>query len=487
MKKALFALTLLSLPLCSVLRVDAAVDASVVSADARWLVYADLNALRQSAVGKELLTLGEKAKLDTEAGQVGIDWQKLLATIGSATAYGTNLSPDPSQIDGTLIVRGGPDLKKIAESLLIQANLANPKEVAELTDLPFPAYVIKENRRPAKPAAKDAQDGAETKAPAPKRGRPSEPLEVIIAFPKEPVVIVSKSKAQIIKAGEVVRGASPSLAKTASSPLAKFLKSSDDAYLFTASTVPTDGLVPEEGPQARILKMANSGAIAIGGRGDNIFAHSDLVASSDQMAEKLMKILQGITAMLSLAETNDKALADFLNSAKVDREGKTVTLDLSYSEARMATMIKNLQQKNGPSNSTPPMLNGRSLAEWQAEAGPTPVEGTPAPIVSRTLPGITLKSGTTLTLARATNGGRNIRYNRVEITPADGAGAAMTFTTEFMRTAGPRGNWQQFQFPGADGSYTLKVFYVNDPEGKATFAVSAKDPRPAVEPETKTK
>ena len=46
--------------------------------------------------------------------------------------------------------------------------------------------------------------------------------------------------------------------------------------------------------------------------GENTFAHTEMIASSDQMAEKLLKILQGMTAMMSLAETNDKQLADFL-------------------------------------------------------------------------------------------------------------------------------------------------------------------------------
>jgi hypothetical protein len=296
-----------------------------------------------------------------------------------------------------------------------------------------------------------------------------------------------------VKARDVFRGSAPSLAKASGSPLAKFVQSSEGAYLFAASTVPAEKFFNDDAPQARIVKMANAGSLALGERGEGAsaytFAHSELNAASDQMAEKLMKILQGMTAMLSLAETSDKQLAEFLNSTAVDRKGDVVTLDLSYSSARLVTMIKGLQQKQQPTSidraaqRTAQMVNGKSLAEWTAEAGPAIPEGTQAPVATRTIENVALKSGTLLTLARSSNGGKNVRYDRIEVTPAAG-GSPLVFRSGFLRTAGPRGNWQQLEFPGADGTYTLKVYYVNDPDGKATFAVSAKDTK-APEADTK--
>ncbi len=487
MKKHLFFLAALALPL--VPAAHATINPAIVSADAKWLVYADLNALRAGAIGKELIAMGEKAQLDTGNGKVGVDWQKLLATIGSATAYGANISPDPKQIDGTLIVQGTADLRKIAESVLIQANLAHPENVAEVKDLPFPAYALKDSKPSPKPkdAPAPAEDSAEAKgksaeASAATTVKHSPPVEVIIAFPPEQIVIVSKSKPQILKARDVFRGSAPSLAKSLSSPLGRFVEASNGAYLFAASTVPAEKFFPHDGPQARIVKMADAGSLALGERGENTFAHSEMIASSDEMAEKLMKILQGMTAMMSLAETSDKQLAEFLNSAAVNRNGDTVSLDLQYSSTRLAAMIKSLQQTQasrapdrGPRPT--PMVNGKSLAEWTAAAGPANADGSPGPVTLRTIEKVALKNGTILTLARQNNGGKNVRYDRIEIVPADGSGAALTFRPGFMRTAGPRGNWQQFEFPGADGTYTLKVAYLNDPDGKATFAVSAKDPR----------
>jgi hypothetical protein len=493
MNKRFILLTALALPLAPLFNARAAVNPAIVSADARWLVYADLNSLRQSPIGKELIVMGQKMQVNTDVGNVGVDWQKLLETIGSATAYGTNISPDPKDIDGTLVIEGKPELRKIAESLLLQANIANPNEVVEITDLPFPAYMIKEQKRPAPKAKVETKEGTEAnenKPVAPKKLRSTEPMEVVIAFPPEPILIVSKSKAQIVKARDVFKGSAPSLAKTPSAPLAKFVGSSQGAYLFTASTVPTETLIPENAPQARILKMANAGSIALGERGENIVAHADLVASSDQMGEKLLKILQGLTAMLSLAETNDKELANFLNSAAVSRNGNTVSLELSYSSARLATMAKSLQQTGPSERNTPPMILGRELATWQSEASTT-ANGSVI-VTQRSIPNVTLKNGSTLTFARQNAGPRNVRFERIEIVPTEG-GAAMTFKGDFLRTNGPRGMWQQLQFPGADGSYTINAYFQNDPEGKASYAASARDPKapeptaPASSPAPKSK
>ena len=492
MKKPFLLLAALTLPLLSASQVNATVNPAVVSADAKWLVYADLNTLRGSAVGKELTAMIDaSAQFPIGDAKVNVDAQKILATIGTVTAYGANLSPDAKQIDGTLVVQGTTDLRKIAESILIQLNLAHPESVTELTDLPFPAYALK-NASP-----KPAKEGAELKNLAPTKGaQDPESLEVVIAFPPEPIVIVSKSKPQILKAREVFRGVAPSLAKASGSPLAKFVQASEGAYLFAASTVPAEKFFSEDGPQARIVKMASAGSIAIGEHGENTFAHSELTASSGQMAEKLMKIMQGMTAMMSLAETNDKQLAEFLNSAAVNRHGDIVTLDLAYSSTRLATMIKGLKQtaQSGPpdraAQRTAQMVNGKALAEWTAEAGPAHPEGSPAPITVRTIENVSLKNGSLITLARQSNGGKNVRFDRIEIVAAEG-GAPLVFRSGYMRPAGPgadrgRGNWQQFEFPGADGNYTLKVAYVSDPDGKATFAVSAKEPKaPTAEVETK--
>src|SRR4051812_42252270 len=80
------------LPLLFVLPARAAFNPTVVGADAKWVVFADLNGLRNSTLGKELIATAQKnmPPLSTPAGF--FDFEKLIATIGNVTAYGSNFS-----------------------------------------------------------------------------------------------------------------------------------------------------------------------------------------------------------------------------------------------------------------------------------------------------------------------------------------------------------------------------------------------------------
>ncbi len=460
---------LLLLPLCFIQPADAAIDPSIIPADARWVVYADLTGLRSSAVGKELVAVAEKAQAQ-QNNAIGIDVQKVFATVSSATAYGTNFSADPNAVDGTLVLQGTADLRKIAESLLLQATIANPKEFSEITDLPFPAYA----------------------AHPKKRGEISQG-EVIVAFPPEPIVLVSKSRPQLLKARDIFRDHKGSVAKTSDAPLTKLLATADGAYVFATSVVPSDTVFPEDQPQARILKMTRSGAIALGEAGGKTVANAQLVATSDVMADKLMKILQGMTAMMSLAETNDRQLAEFLNSASVSRDDDVVKLHLAYSSDRLAELVRNLVQEHKPQHRPSPeeaavahnaeLFNGDAVAQWQATAAS---DGATAAIAWHTIENVTLKNGAILSLGRQSRGGNPIKFDRVEITPSAG-GFALTFPAQSMSRGGPRNSFLLFPFPGADGTYTLKVGYVNDSAGKAVYSVSVRQPKvqTAAAPEAK--
>ncbi|MBL9201061.1 MAG: hypothetical protein JNL39_11170 [Opitutaceae bacterium] len=446
----------------------AALNPAFVSAEARWIVHADLDALRATTLGQELVSAIEKAQADATGGTIGLDVARTLKTIGTLTAYGTNLTADPKAIDGALIASGTPELRKIVESALLQGTLAQPKIFAEDTSFPFPAYTISH---------------------AAPKGQPADQIQVIIVFPPEPVIIVGKSKAQLLKAQEVMRGAAPSLAKAPGSPLGRFVANAEGAHLFTASVVPADNVFPENAPQTRMLRLASAGSLALGERGENTFARAELLASSGANADKLAKILQGMVAALSLAETTDKQLAEFINSTSVTRTGDLVKLDLAYSSARLAAMAQSVRASmEKPAARTPappaPIVTGRTLAEWTATASTAPDSDPANSSVTRTIEDVELKNGSTITLGWRLNGGKGVRYQRVEITPAQG-GAPLVFRSDMMQAGNNRGaQTARFSFPGADGVYALKITYANDPEGKAAYAVSVRDPRPAA-PEKK--
>ena len=225
----------------------AAFDPAVAGADSQWVIYADMNALRASALGKELIAEAGKAQAGPNGVDIHVDVQKLLTTVGAITAYGPNFEKSPERVNGTLVIQGTADMRKIAQGLLAGFTLSEPSHVSELTTLPFEAYAI---------------SGGATAAGGP-GGAGS---RVVVAFPPEGMILVSKSEAQLLKAREVLRGQSPSLAQGASSPLAGLVGNAEGAYLVAAAVIPSgDRILQGSGPNARFLQMARF-RLAVRGR-----------------------------------------------------------------------------------------------------------------------------------------------------------------------------------------------------------------------------
>ena len=478
MKSRLRPLLSLGLALIPFAPLSAALDTRIVSSDAQWVMHLDLNSLRESAIGREILKQIETAPLNTKLGPLQLNVPKLLQTIGSVTSYGTNLSQDPRLVDGALILQGAPELRKIAEGLVAQATITTPEALTELKDLPFEAYSVQG--------------------------------ELLIAFPPEPVILVSKSKAQLLNARAVFLGQAKSLAGTAESPLRNLIREDAGSFVLAASVVPSEKFFPDDAPQARILQMAKSASLELGEADGQTFAYVQLLASSDEMADKLMKILQGITAMISLAETSDKALADFLQSVTVARNKNTVTLHLAYASDRLVQMVQELQQaqqnstqtigagarrKGEVSNEPKPPVEEKLVAQWTADQDLGDLGVSPKTLVSQTIPNVALAPGAIIVLTGHRNAGENARFDYVEITPASG-GLARRFEAEDMQ----RENYfelenrhasggklieslnsygtARFPFDGPAGAYTLTVRYVDENDGKSSFFVSVKDPQP---------
>jgi hypothetical protein len=475
------AFCLVTLSLCPLARAD--FDSATVPADAKWIFHLDLNAVRESPIGKELIVLIEKnAELPKNA-NIQIDVKKVIATLGSATAYGTTFSKDPKEIDGTLILQGTDELRKIAEGLATQFSISNPEIVTEVKGLPFPAYSIKG--------------------------------EVTVAFPPEPIILVSRSQPQLLKAYDICRGKGPAATRGPSS-LKGLIPKNRPLLVFAASEVPnTAGLFPENEPQARILKMASSASVAIGQNEKLTTATIQLVATNDDFSDKLLKIVQGLTAMISLAQSDDKQLSQFLQSVKAERNGRTIVVSLAYPTDGLIKMMHDIEenerrqqqnQNNNNNNQQPkkPAITGKVIDTWVADQDTKDAGISPLTLFHRTIENVTLKNGTTIILNGRRDDGENARYDCVDITPSAG-GAPLHFEAENMKLSHYRvekspyasggkdiilennaTGTARFEFPGVDGTYTLKVRYVDENDGKATFTVSTQDPEPVASDESAT-
>jgi hypothetical protein len=481
LKNILLRAPLLALALLFTRQVRGEFNPGVVSGDARWVIYADLNALRESPIGKQLVTAAGNFQVPTENVQLRLNAPKILATIGSITAYGANFTKDAKQVDGSLIIQGTPELRKIAEALLIEANLAHPEAVAEIKELGYSAYSISSPEHPAGP-------------------------RVIVAFPPEPIVLVSKSAEHLRRARELFQGQGKSLAQSPDSPLNALTGEAGHSTLFAASVVPSEQLFPDNAPQARLLHMATSGSIALGDQEGKTFAHAQLIASSNEMADKLQKILQGMAAMLALGESSDQQLNDFLNSAVVARQDNTVTLKLAYSSERLAVMIQHMIE-SAPAHrarSRGPAM-GQVAATWTIAPAPATgdADGEQVPVPALKGPNATLTNGAAITVAiESTDPRAWTHFQRLRITPAEVAAgeiaAPLVFSRKFMtevrlpspRRAEPSGTEAppgasrirlltrqfQFYFPGETGTYTLEANFTPVAAAEVKLSVAVMKP-----------
>ncbi len=475
MKRTLLSLFAIATPLLVPLAARAALNPAIVSAEARWIVHVDLINLRDSHLGQVLLGDLQKMAPETEQGGLRPDFAKILQTAGTLTAYGTSFSKDPNQIDGALLLQGTPDLRKIAEGLVAQQLVTNPEKIKEIEGLPFEAYAI---------------EGG-----------------ITVAFPKEPVILLSKSQAQLVKAYDVFRGAAPSFAKNKKSALNDLLPKDGGYFLVAASVVPsTEGLLSDDSSHSRILKMATAGALAVGEQNNMTEARLQLVASSDDMAERLSRILQGMAALVSLTQTNDKDLNAFLQSITTERKDNKVSLSLSYPSDRLIEMAREIQKhghegmamhgmgNNGgdqPAAPAPTEDIGKVVGTWMADADLPGDAPTRENLTSRTFENVALTHGATVAISGRRGGGEHARIDYVEVAPVSAGNPAMRYEAEYMRLEnyqiekldgasegevirlrdGPDHGTARFHFQGQDGTYRVIVGYVDEADGQSSFAL----------------
>ena len=460
-------------------------EAAIVPAEAQWVLYFDLNTLRSSALGSELLTLVPAIDLDSKEFPVKVSIPKIIESIGSATAYGTNFSEDPATMDGALVVRGTDDLRKIVQAFLIAGSTDDSgkaeMDIKELKDLGCEAYQI---------------EG-----------------EVIVALPPGNAILVSKSRESLAAARALLASDKGSMARAKSSVLAPLIPKSTETYLLAASMVPrSNGLLPKDGPHGRILQMASAVSVAIGEDGALTTARIQIDATSADMADKLVKILQGLAAGLSFFETDDEALGAFLRSVTVDKTASGALLNLAYPTDRLVQMLKTLRDEQmreeasgdrdharGPAKPAP--VQGRIVTEWKADKDLSSDRPAPDNIVTHAVDQVALAPGQMIWLNGNRNQGENGRFDYIDITPADKSAAPVRFEAENMRlddyevedVAFASGGEviilregsgsARFAFPGAAGTYTLTVAYVDETDGQSAFSISITDPKPQPGPE----
>lgn len=454
---------------------SAAINPAIVPSGSKWVAYADFNAMRESALGERLLAvLKEQKLLEVESANSPIlpDIPKIMAAIGTVTAYGDSLSGKPEEMDGALVIQGNDTkLRAIAEGIVAHFLLNDPDHIVELTDLPFEAYRV--------------------------HG------EIVVGFPSEPIIVVSRSTKSLSDGLAAFRGQGDTLAKKPGA-LGDMLPKENNYYFYGASVMPSVDMGDGNTPQARILKMTQAAALSLGEVDGNVMANANLIAADKDTAQRLTKIVNGMTALLSLAQSEEADLVAFIDSVKVQQTDRRVGVRMGYPAAKLIALVESQVNREEHEREAARRraearftVDGDVIAEWKSDEDNGPaVEGLDAgvPVTHTTAP-VALQPGMVLNFNAIMPGNERARIDYVDIVPVD-AGSGERFELEFMRLTNARivpfegasgaevvlfGTGRglgraQLVFRGAAGQYRFKMGYLKDSESPIHFKVSAQAP-----------
>jgi hypothetical protein len=181
----------------------------------------------------------------------------------------------------------------------------------------------------------------------------------------------------------------------------------------------------------------------------------------------------------------------------IERHDRTVSVDLSYSSERLAAMIQAATQPKPQPTMVTAANFGTVIGEWKLDQAPPNTPPSAALLADKIFPSVHLATGATLTLTgqrttRGGSGGGTAAIDCVEIFPMSG-GPGLRFEAENMRLRGYMirsapfasgghliGHFgyfasAQFEFPGSEGDYMVKVRYVEESTGNTKLAVSVRD------------
>jgi hypothetical protein len=278
-----------------------------VPADAKWVIHLDVDALLATPLGeflgREILDRKlAKPRADLKLHfDVDFDWRK----IQSLTLFGTDFQAKPDT-EGVLVVRSRLDIAGELDKAIdrLAGYFADGQAPLKQTQSePFPLYATKDN---------------------------------VYGTPMgEDLFLLSKSREQLEKARAVVTAKAPSLGSARTMPA---LTGTPKGFLVlaVADTSGADAALP---PKAKALKNAQGGQLVAGQRDDRLFLNLALNARDTESAAQLQQAVQGLIAIATLTQPDNKDLQQLVQAAKVAGTDKTVTLNVSLPMADVLAKV----------------------------------------------------------------------------------------------------------------------------------------------------
>jgi hypothetical protein len=315
-----------------------------VSADAKWLIHLEAAQFRATKVGGFLITELLEKKLSQPVGELkknlklDFDLNKILDGINSITIYGTDYqSPQEHSV---LLIRASPDLQNILVGVLagmVLAGTNGPMAVTQTQEGGVSFYAIKDTAYCAVLPGK--------------------------------VIAIGRSREITENAAKVLTGKAPSLASGAA-----FSEFGDakEAFFFlgVAEGFNLGNNLP---PQAKLLQVADAGRVVLGEDSNQVFLSLALRGKTPDVVAQMEQVVQGLVAIGSLSQPQDKDLGYLLHSIKVSTKDNIVNIGVDYPVDRAIEQLTQARDKMMKKHDNPPAADGK---EAEKPNPPTGLENT---------------------------------------------------------------------------------------------------------------
>jgi len=309
MSKTIVASVLLAgLCLASVPALAAPLQKSTIGPGADWVAHADVDALRNSTIGKlvleELKAQGVEQKMQDFASIFSFN---PLTDVHNVTLYGNGKDRNRA----VAVVDGRFDAQKLIS--LVRLN-------AQFQETPYQNVTLYQWHN------EDKKGG---------------PGELMYGFVREGRGIVLSTGLDTLKqAADNLRGSGPG----PSAGLAGQVPSAESGTFLQIVATGIANLAGDD-PQAAILKQADLFTAGAGEAGDKAFIGLRLRGQSPDVADSVMKMVQGVVAWTQMVAPEQPKLSELAKNVNVTREDRTVQIRFEAASQSIFAFLKEQWQK----------------------------------------------------------------------------------------------------------------------------------------------
>ncbi|MEM9158792.1 MAG: discoidin domain-containing protein [Verrucomicrobiota bacterium] len=283
-------------------------DETQISHEAKWLAHIDIDSFEDSLLGQMAIDHIKSEIAKENDSNISINVDEVLKEVHSITAYGTSFDDD-AEMNSLLIMNTGNRAQAIIDGFLTTLELEKEGKTGFKTidSAPYPTYLFEE--------------------------------EVYISFPKKTLIVASKSWDMVKQGMAVVDGETASIDEADTD----MVLDGASSFFFVATANGLDRF-DDLPAQARVLQKATGGRVAIGEDETMLRANVMLTTQGPEVSSQLARIIQGMLALVSFAEVDDKSLLLLTQNTRVSQGEKFVSLDLSYPTEEIVKLVESLAE-----------------------------------------------------------------------------------------------------------------------------------------------